>query len=129
MQRVIIYNGVLKLAARNIIVQDQIAFDNAVDLDIVLLDKTGTLTVGQREMVNFTLISKTDEKDYFRYLYLSSINDNTEEGRTITAFAIKNCKGLDTKINFELYHYLPFSASNPISRCNYNNMEIRKGSM
>jgi len=129
LQRVIIYNGVLKLAARNIIVQDQIAFDNAVDLDIVLLDKTGTLTVGQREMVNFTLSSKTDEKDYFRYLYLSSINDNTEEGKTITAFAIKNCKGLDTKINLELYHYLPFSASNPISGCNYNNMEIRKGSM
>lgn len=129
LQRVIIYNGVLKLAARNIIVQDQIAFDNAVDLDIVLLDKTGTLTVGQREMVNFTLTSKTDEKDYFRYLYLSSINDNTEEGKTITAFAIKNCKGLDTKINLELYHYLPFSASNPISGCNYNNMEIRKGSM
>ena len=45
LQRVIIYNGVLKLAARNIIVQDQIAFDNAVDLDIVLLDKTGTLTL------------------------------------------------------------------------------------
>ena len=129
LQRVIIYNGVLKLAARNIIVQDQIAFDNAVDLDIVLLDKTGTLTVGQREMVNFTLTSKTDEKDYLRYLYLSSINDNTEEGKTITAFAIKNCKGLDTKINLELYHYLPFSASNPISGCNYNNMEIRKGSM
>jgi K+-transporting ATPase ATPase B chain len=80
-------------------------------------------------MVNFTLTSKTDEKDYFRYLYLSSINDNTEEGKTITAFAIKNCKGLDTKINLELYHYLPFSASNPISGCNYNNMEIRKGSM
>ena len=129
LQRVIIYNGVLKLAARNIIVQDQIAFDNAVDLDIVLLDKTGTLTVGQRQMVNFTLTSKTAEKDYFRYLYLSSINDNTEEGKTITAFAIKNCKGLDTKINLELYHYLPFSASNPISGCNYNNMEIRKGSM
>jgi K+-transporting ATPase ATPase B chain len=129
LQRVIIYNGVVKLAARNIIVQDQIAFDNAVDLDIVLLDKTGTLTLGQRKMVNFKLTSKTDEKDYFRYLYLSSVNDNTEEGKNIKAFAIKNYKDLDPKINLKLYHYLPFSASNSISGCNYNNIEIRKGSM
>lgn len=129
LQKVVVYNGMVKLAERNIIVQDQVAFDNAVDLDIVLLDKTGTLTVGQREMVNFKLTSKTDEKDYFRYLYLSSINDNTEEGKSITAFAIKNYKDLDKKINLELYDYLPFLASNPISGCNYNNMEIRKGSL
>ena len=129
LQKVVVYNGMVKLAERNIIVQDQVAFDNAVDLDIVLLDKTGTLTVGQREMVNFKLTSKTDEKDYFRYLYLSSINDNTEEGKSITAFSIKNYKDLDKKINLELYDYLPFLASNPISGCNYSNMEIRKGSL
>ena len=39
LQKVVVYNGMVKLAERNIIVQDQVAFDNAVDLDIVLLDK------------------------------------------------------------------------------------------
>lgn len=129
LQRVVVYNGMVKLAECNIIVQDQVAFDNAVDLDIVLLDKTGTLTIGQREMVDFKLTTKTNEKDYFRYLYLSSVNDNTEEGKSITAFVVKNYKALDKKITPEVYDYLPFSASNPISGCNYNNMEIRKGSL
>ena len=128
LQRAIIFNGKTKLAAHNIIVQDQIAFDNAVDINIVLLDKTGTLTFGQREMIQFRTTSEGSKEDYFRYLYLSSIED-TQEGQSITSFAINNARLLNKEIKTDSYEYLPFSASNPISGCNYNNIEIRKGSL
>ena len=56
----------------------KIAFDNAVDINIVLLDKTGTLTFGQREMIQFRTTSEGSKEDYIRYLYLSSIEDSTQ---------------------------------------------------
>jgi K+-transporting ATPase ATPase B chain len=129
LQRIIIYKGKVQLASCNIIVQDQIAFDNAVDIDVVLLDKTGTLTFGQRKMIEFKATAEGVKEDYFRYLYLSSVNDTTHEGKSITAFVIKNARSLNREIKTDLYEYLPFSASNPISGCNYNNLEIRKGSI
>jgi potassium-transporting ATPase ATP-binding subunit len=129
LQRIIIYKGKVQLASCNIIVQDQIAFDNAVDIDVVLLDKTGTLTFGQRKMIEFKATAEGIKEDYFRYLYLSSVNDTTHEGKSITAFVIKNARSLNREIKTDLYEYLPFSASNPISGCNYNNLEIRKGSI
>ena len=129
LQRIIIYKGKVQLASCNIIVQDQIAFDNAVDIDVVLLDKTGTLTFGQRKMIEFKATAEGIKEDYFRYLYLSSVNDTTHEGKSITAFVIKNARSLNREIKTDLYEYLSFSASNPISGCNYNNLEIRKGSI
>lgn len=129
LQKAIIYNGRAKIAAYDIIVQDQVAFDNAVNIDTVLLDKTGTLTIGQREMIEFKLISTTKKKDYFKYLYLSSMKDNTQEGKTIISFVTQNFQSLDKRVKSELYEHLPFSAFNPISGCNYDNIEIRKGSL
>ncbi|MFK7968241.1 MAG: HAD-IC family P-type ATPase [Rickettsiaceae bacterium] len=129
LQRIIIYNGKLKLYTRDIIVQDQVAFDNAVDINVVLLDKTGTLTFGERKMIEFKATVKGAKEDYLRYLYLSSVNDNTQEGKSITSFVIKNSRLLNREIKTDLYEYLPFSASHPISGCNYDNLEIRKGSL
>ncbi len=130
LQKSIIYHSHANLALRNIKVQDQIAFDNAADINIILLDKTGTITVGQRQMVDFKLTKQNiKEKDYLKYLYLSSIKDETSEGKTIIAFTSKYSKIFNKKINFTTYQHLPFSATNPISGCNYGKFEIRKGTL
>jgi K+-transporting ATPase ATPase B chain len=129
LQKAIISHSQVNLAALDIKVQDQVAFDNAADINIVLLDKTGTLTIGQREMVDFTLISQDTEKDYLRYLYLSSAYDDTYEGKSIISFTAKNGKLFSKRFKASAYEHLPFSAGSPISGCNYGKLEIRKGSL
>ena len=129
LQRAIVYHGQVKLADCNITVQDQVAFDNAVDINIVLVDKTGTLTMGIREMVDFRVTSDLLEKDYYKYLYLSSVDDDTKEGESIASFVLKSAGPFRKPQKNKLYEYLPFSSSNPISGCNYNGIEIRKGSL
>lgn len=128
LQRIMVFNAKLNLYNRDIIIQDQIAFDNALDINVVLIDKTGTLTFGERKMVEFRVAKDAEKEDYFRYLYLSSIHDNTQEGKSITEFIIKNSRFLNKEVKEDLYEDLPFSASDPISGCNYDNLEIRKGS-
>ena len=56
-----------------IAVQDLVSLDNTVDANIIILEKTGTLTVGQRQMADFTLLSKLSEEEYLEYLFLSSV--------------------------------------------------------
>lgn len=132
LQKAIIYNGWKQLAKYQITVHDQVAFDNAKDIDIILLDKTGTLTIGKRKMTQFQPVlaaTKISDKDYIRYLYLSSFEDQTQEGRSISEFALAKDKLLNKKINPKLYKSLAFSAGNPISGCNYGQTEIRKGSL
>lgn len=60
------------------------------------------------------------------YLFLSSIYDSTHEGKSIKTFAKKY-----TNINIDqtLYQHFPFSATKPISGCNYKGLQIRKGSV
>ena len=129
LQRAVIYNGWANLSTLNITVQDQTAFDNAVDLNVVFLDKTGTLTIGKRKMVEFIPVSDISKEKYLRYLYLSSLKDNTQEGKTIVNFALNNTQVLNQRVNNKLYKPILFSASNPISGCDYDNVEIRKGGL
>ncbi len=129
LQKATIYYSQSNLALSNIKVQDQVAFDNASDINIVLVDKTGTLTIGQRQMADFDLIAKdVKAKDYLKYLYLSSIEDDTAEGKSIVSFVSKQSKSIP-KTTKHSYQYFPFSASKPISGCNYGKLEIRKGSL
>lgn len=129
LQRAVVYNGWASLSAHDIIVQDQTAFDNAVDINIIFFDKTGTLTIGHRKMIEFVSISKTEEKDYLRYLYLSSLNDTTQEGKSILTFTQNNVHSFNKRVNSKRYEPMLFSASNPISGCDYDNVEIRKGGL
>lgn len=118
-----------RLAGMQITVQDDIALDNAVDIQVVLLDKTGTITIGMREMTEFTLFNNYYESKYLEYLFYSAMEDSTEEGKSIASYAKRNLKDKIESVTPSNYEFYPFSSSNPISGCNYDYKEIRKGSI
>lgn len=128
LQHAIIIFGKAKLLKHGIIVHDLVSLDNMVDANVIILDKTGTLTVGQRHMTNFTLLPGLSEKEGLEYLFLSSIEDKTIEGKAVKEYALKKLIERPEIIEKE-YKYLPFSASKPISGCGYKGVQIRKGSV
>ena len=100
-----------------------------VDVNIVLFDKTGTITVGKREMTDFVNISEIDNVNFIEFLYLSSFSDVTHEGKSITRFTEHHEDYKEIIIDEVQYESIPFSSSEPISGCNYNGIEVRKGIM
>lgn len=129
LQRSIITFGTSKLQTKGIIIRDNVALDNVVDVNVVLFDKTGTITVGQREMTDYVNISQLDNTNFIEFLYLSSCSDITLEGKSIKRFAENDDDYKEIVIDKTQYQHLPFSSSEPISGCNYNGIEIRKGSV
>lgn len=129
LQYAVITLGKARLFKSDIIVNNPNALDNAIDINMVLLDKTGTLTIGQRKMKEFHNLSKLSDDECMKLLFLSSLKDTTFEGQSIKSFAKKHGKIALEDINKKLHHNLHFSASNPISGCDYDNLEIRKGSL
>lgn len=81
LQHAIIIFSKAKLLKHGIIVRDLVSLDNVVDVNVIILDKTGTLTIGQRQTKNFTLLSELPEEESLEYLFLSSIEDKTIEGK------------------------------------------------
>lgn len=128
LQHAIIIFGKAKLSKHGIVVHDLVSLDNVVDANIIILDKTGTLTIGQRQMTDFTLLSKLSEREYLEYLFLSSLEDKTIEGEGIKEYALRKLTKKPKVVERE-YKYLPFSSSKPISGCNYQGIHIRKGSV
>lgn len=128
LQRSIITYAKARLAKNSIIVQDEIALDNAVDIQVALFDKTGTLTNGKREMIDFILLNDKYSDSYPYYLLLSSLDDNTHEGKSIVSYAHKIIKE-EVEIDRDKYEFHHFTSGNPISGCEYGGIEIRKGSI
>ncbi len=143
LQHAIIMYGTGALKTKHIIIRDKVALDNAVDVNVVVLDKTGTITVGQREMVDFIAVDQElSEKFINTILYLSSVLDDTTEGESIKHFTEHQLEEDVPNIDFSKYQYLPFAATHPISGCDYyyppgflnenklyQEFDIRKGSI
>jgi len=128
LQHAIIIFGKANLSKRGVIVHDLVSLDNVVAANVIILDKTGTLTVGRRQMTEFSLLEKSADKDYLKYLLLSSLNDMTIEGKSVKEYALKKLS-IQPPINESDYKYLPFSSSKPISGCDYQDLKVRKGSV
>ncbi len=80
-------SGVSRLYERKIIAKSGKAIETAGDTDVILLDKTGTITVGNREAVEFIPYEGYSEKDVGEAAFLSSWYDDTPEGRSIIRLA------------------------------------------
>jgi K+-transporting ATPase ATPase B chain len=79
--------GMDRVMQRNVLAMSGRAVEAAGDVDTLLLDKTGTITLGNRQAVEIICASGVDPKDAARIAYLSSIADETPEGRSIVALA------------------------------------------
>jgi K+-transporting ATPase ATPase B chain len=104
-------SGMSRLYKHKIIAKSGKAIETAGDTDVVLLDKTGTITVGNRQAIEFVPFEGYTEKDVGEAAFLSSWYDDTPEGRSILKLAYEKSfipKELNSLATSEVF---PFSAS------------------
>jgi K+-transporting ATPase ATPase B chain len=82
--------GMDRALRANVITKSGKAVETAGDLDVLLLDKTGTITIGNRKATNFYPANSIAEKDFVKACVLSSLADETPEGKSIVELAEQN---------------------------------------
>ncbi|WP_447979843.1 potassium-transporting ATPase subunit KdpB [Candidatus Nitrospira bockiana] len=119
--------GMDRMVQANVIATSGKAIEAAGDVDVLLLDKTGTITLGNRQATAFLPAQGVDEKALADAAQLSSLADETPEGRSIVILA-KERYGLRAREIHELgATFIPFTAHTRMSGVNLNGREIRKG--
>jgi K+-transporting ATPase ATPase B chain len=121
--------GIDRLIRRNVIALSGRAVEAAGDVDVLLLDKTGTITLGNREAVEFLPVNKITALELAEAAQLASLADETPEGRSIVVLA-KQKYGLRGTVNPEnqaSMQFIPFSAQTRMSGVDMDGLSIRKG--
>lgn len=118
--------GMDRLIRRNVLAMSGRAVEAAGDVDVLLLDKTGTITLGNRQAVAFYPANGTSEKELARLAQLSSLADETPEGRSIVVLAKErfDLRAPDLPPETE---FVAFTAQTRMSGVNLNGNQIRKG--
>ncbi len=120
--------GMDRMVQANVIAMSGKAVEAAGDVDVLLLDKTGTITLGNRQATEFFPADGVSEQALADAAQLSSLADETPEGRSIVVLA-KEKYGLRARDLRELgATFIPFTAQTSMSGVNVNGREIRKGS-
>src|SRR5256884_4298675 len=83
-------SGISRLYRRKIVAKSGRAVERAGDTDVIILDKTGTMTVGNRQAVEFIPVSSHTEKEVGEAAFLSSWHDDTPEGRSLIRLAYED---------------------------------------
>ena len=115
--------GMDRALRANVITKSGKAVETAGDIDVLLLDKTGTITIGNRKATHFHLANGIDEKHFTKAVVLSSMADETPEGKSIIELAGVNPSSYEIK-NPE---FISFTAETRSSGVDYENIRIRKG--
>src|SRR5258707_1154765 len=121
--------GMDRLVQRNVLAMSGRAVEAAGDVNTLLLDKTGTITIGNREATEFLPLGGADQRDLADAAQLSSIADFTPEGRSITVLA-KNAYGLRERGEGELpgAEFVQLTAQTRMSRVDLaDGRQVRKG--
>ncbi|MBZ0158231.1 MAG: potassium-transporting ATPase subunit KdpB [Alphaproteobacteria bacterium] len=119
--------GMDRMIQANVIAMSGRAVEAAGDVDVLLLDKTGTITLGDRQATAFIPAQGVDVKDLADAAQLSSLADETPEGKSIVVLA-KETYGLRERAIHDLgATFVPFSAQTRMSGVNLSSREIRKG--
>jgi potassium-transporting ATPase ATP-binding subunit len=125
--------GMDRLILRNVVAKSGRSVEAAGDIDVLLLDKTGTITLGNRRATEFLPIETMEEKEFARIAQLASLPDETPEGRSIVVLA-KKLYGLKAEtIPGHTIKFTPFSAKTRMSGVDILDKEgkvvrsIRKG--
>jgi potassium-transporting ATPase ATP-binding subunit len=117
--------GMDRVMQRNVLAMSGRAVEAAGDVDTLLLDKTGTITLGNRQAVEIITAEGIDPKDAARIAYLSSLSDETPEGRSIVALAQQLGARADEPADAA---FVPFSAYTRMSGVDLaDGTKIRKG--
>ncbi len=115
--------GMDRALRANVITKSGKAVETAGDIDVLLLDKTGTITIGNRKATHFYPVDNIQRDHFLKTVVLSSIADETPEGKSIIELA-----GVDPK-DYQIpnAHYIKFTAETRSSGIDYAGTKIRKG--
>ncbi|WP_455790759.1 potassium-transporting ATPase subunit KdpB [Clostridium butyricum] len=119
--------GMSRLNQANVLAMSGRAIEAAGDVDILMLDKTGTITLGNRKAVEFIPVAGVNERELADAAQLSSLADETPEGRSIVILAKEKFDIRGRNISELNMEFVPFTAKTRMSGVNYKGNEIRKG--
>jgi potassium-transporting ATPase ATP-binding subunit len=121
--------GMDRLVQHNVLAMSGRAVEAAGDVNTLLLDKTGTITLGNRQASEFIALKGIDERLLADAAQLSSISDETPEGRSIVVLA-KEKYGIngDNPLS-STAEFVPFTAQTRMSGINLDGREVRKGAV
>jgi K+-transporting ATPase ATPase B chain len=119
--------GMGRMLLKNVIANSGRAVEAAGDVDVLLLDKTGTITLGNRQAAAFLPAPGVDERELADAAQLASLADETPEGRSIMVLA-KTRFNLRER-DFKTLHasFVPFSAQTRMSGADVDGRQVRKG--
>lgn len=119
--------GMSRLNQANVLAMSGRAIEAAGDVDTLMLDKTGTITLGNRQASEFIPVDRNSTEELADAAQLASLPDETPEGRSIVVLA-KEQFGLRGRNLNELHmKFVPFSAKTRMSGVDYDGIQIRKG--
>jgi len=119
--------GLGRMLRANVIATSGRAVEAAGDVDVLLLDKTGTITLGNRQAANFLHAPGVSERDLADTAQLASLADETPEGRSVVVLAKQKFNLRERDIKSIGATFVPFSAQTRMSGVNIDGREIRKG--
>ena len=118
--------GMDRLVQRNVLAMSGRAVEASGDVDVLLLDKTGTITLGNRQAAEFIPVNGVDQHELAEVAQLASLADETPEGRSIVVLA-KGFGIRERELAGHEHEFIPFSASTRMSGIDIDGQQIRKG--
>ncbi len=127
--------GIDRLVQRNVIAKSGRSVEAAGDIDLLILDKTGTITLGNRVATEFLPIASIEAKAFAEIAQMASLSDETPEGRSIVILAKNQFNLRAEAIQGNDFRFVPFSAHTRMSGVDFINKNgesyriIRKGAV
>ena|ERR1700722_8360566 len=120
--------GIYRLMKKNVVAKNGQAIEAAGDVDVILLDKTGTITYGMRFAMEMACASNVPEEEFARGCYLCSFCDETKEGRSIVELVRKRFPFACVSSRLK-YDFFPFSVETRLSGVDIGQEKFRKGAI
>ncbi len=119
--------GMDRVMQHNVLAMSGKAVEASGDVNTLLLDKTGTITLGNRQAVEFITVDGVSESELADAAQLSSLADETPEGRSIVVLAKQKYSLRGREIAQHNAHFIPFSAYTRMSGVDMDGRRLRKG--
>ena len=119
--------GMDRMVRRNVLAMSGRAVEAAGDVDVLLLDKTGTITLGNRQASEFIPVNGVDSRELAEVAQLASLADETPEGRSIVVLAKEQYGIRERELGQTEATFIPFTATTRMSGVDLNGHQIRKG--
>jgi potassium-transporting ATPase ATP-binding subunit len=121
--------GMDRLIQHNVLAMSGRAVEAAGDVNTLLLDKTGTITLGNRQASEFIPLPGVNERELADAAQLSSLSDETPEGRSIVVLAKEKYGLRGRELAQGAAHFIPFTAQTRMSGVDFDGREVRKGAV